>query len=343
MIEYIKIDKWFGRVDQLNDLVMVDVRSPAEFEQGHIPGAKNLPLCTDDERARVGTMYKSGGREASVLLGLDIVGTKLTGFVKAAMQMSPKRNVVIHCWRGGMRSANMAWLLDTAGFKVKVIEGGYKAFRRFIRKQFETKANIIIVGGHTGSGKTEIIYALRNKNEQVIDLEGIANHKGSAFGAIGMDDQPTNEQFENDIYNQWKQLDLSKPVWLEDESRSVGSVSIPDPLFIQMRQSPVLRIKVDKNTRIKRLVKEYSTYVQNDLKMAVERIRKNLGGQMANQAITAIDNKNYELATDILLIYYDKAYQRGLEKRSGDSVTDIDISNPDPAVIADQLLSTTKS
>lgn len=338
MIEHIKIDEWFERVEQLKDLVMLDVRSPAEFEQGHIPGAKNLSLFTDDERARVGTMYKSGGREASVLLGLDIVGTKLTGFVKAAMQMSPKRNVAIHCWRGGMRSANMAWLLDTAGFRVKVIEGGYKTYRRFIRKQFEINANIIIVGGHTGSGKTEIIYALRNKDEQVIDLEGIANHKGSAFGAIGMDDQPTNEQFENDLYHQWKQLDLSKPVWLEDESRSVGSVSIPDPLFIQMRQSPVLRIILDKETRINRLVKEYPTYEPDKLVDAVERIRKRLGGQWANRAIEAIIQQNYKLAADILLTYYDKAYLKGQENRSMDSVIDIEISNPEPAAVADQLI-----
>jgi len=339
MIEYIQIEKLFASIDTHEQVVLLDVRSPVEYKQGHIPGAINLPLFDNDERALVGTMYKSAGREASVLLGLELVGSKLVGFVKIAMKLAPKRKVLIHCWRGGMRSGNMAWLLDTAGFSVKVIEGGYKAYRGFIRKQFEIKANIIIVGGHTGSGKTEIIHALHNKNEQVIDLEGIANHKGSAFGAIGMENQPTNEQFENDIYDEWKKLDLSKYVWLEDESRSVGAVSIPDPLYKQMRQSQLVKINMGKEIRIARLVKDYVTIEPDKLVVAVERIRKKLGGQWADQAIEAIKKQNYELAADILLTYYDKAYLKGQQRRPTDTIINLEVKNPDPEMIADQLIS----
>jgi len=338
MIKKIQIEEWIEGKDPKMNQVLLDVRSPVEYEQGHIPGSINFPLFDNDERARIGTMYKRGGREASVLLGLELVGSKLAGFVKTAMQLAPKRNVVIHCWRGGMRSGNMAWLLDTAGFNVQLIEGGYKLYRRFIRKQFDNRAKIIIVGGYTGSGKTEIIHALRDRNEQVIDLEGIANHKGSAFGAIGMDNQPSNEQYENDLYDEWRKLDLSKYVWLEDESRSVGAVSIPDPLYRQMRESPVLKININKEERIARLVKDYVTIEPEELLVAVERIRKKLGGQWADQALEAIKERNYESATDILLTYYDKAYLNGQKKRSQDTIINLEVSNLDPETIADQLI-----
>ena len=198
---------------------VIDVRSPSEFLKGHIPGAFNIALFDDEERRKVGTLYKNSGKESSVLLGLDLVGPKMSGFVKAASRIALEREVLLHCWRGGMRSSGMAWLFETAGFKVSVLEGGYKAYRRFIRRKLEENIKLVVLGGKTGSGKSDILDHLAQSGEQVIDLEGIAHHKGSAFGAFGQESQPTTGHFENNLYHELNKFDLNLPVWVEDESR----------------------------------------------------------------------------------------------------------------------------
>jgi tRNA 2-selenouridine synthase len=174
---------------------VVDVRSQKEYKQGHIPGALNLPLFNDDERAIIGTLYKNSGKETSVLKGLELVGPKLTGFIKQLRSLVSGKEILVHCWRGGMRSESMAWLFEVAGYHVSLLDGGYKAYRKFIREAVEGPFNFIILGGNTGSGKTEILKALSDAAEQVLDLEAIARHKGSVYGGLGFTDQPTEEKF----------------------------------------------------------------------------------------------------------------------------------------------------
>jgi len=333
MIGYVNIEDVFigeSGAKDFSEISIIDVRSPAEFIKGHIPGAINIPLFNDEERAKVGTMYTKSGREASVLLGLKLVGPKLADYIRIARTNKSKKKIYIHCWRGGMRSASIAWLLDIAGMDVTVIVDGYKSYRRFIRKQFECQQKLVLLGGLTGSGKTDILHALKRMGEQVIDLEGIANHKGSAFGALGMKEQPTNEQFENNLYEFWRFLDRSIPVWLEDESRSIGRISIPDPLYKQMSSSPLMLINLDKKKRIQRLVSEYSKYDIVDQTGSVEKIRRKLGGDMANKAIIALDNNDFNKFTDIILTYYDKAYNSGISKRYKSTINNIALSEDNP-------------
>ena len=169
---------------------IIDVRSPAEYDNAHIPGALSLPLFSNDERAAVGTIYKQCGKVKAVSKGLEIAGPKLSSFAKFALSLKTD-HLLIHCWRGGMRSSSMAWLIETLGIKCTLLEGGYKSYRSHIRAELAKPFKIALLGGYTGSGKTELLQHLHNNNQQIIDLEAIAKHKGSAFGAIGQPQQPS--------------------------------------------------------------------------------------------------------------------------------------------------------
>jgi tRNA 2-selenouridine synthase len=294
---------------------ILDVRSPKEFHQGHIPGAISFPLFTDEERAIVGTAYARKGKETALLKGLEIVGPKLGSFVKSAFELAPGNEVLVHCWRGGMRSEAMAWLMQFAGIKTSVLAGGYKAYRRFIRESFAQSPPLIVLGGMTGSGKTEILQYLSSRGEQVIDLEGIANHKGSAFGAMGQADQPTNEQFENNLAAKWLDLDADKPVWIEDESRNIGKVIIPGPLYEKMSRAKVVLIDVPFAERVKRLSDEYGRFAETELAAVLSKISKRIGADVASSAIKALKEGHVENAVSTVLRYYDKTYQFGISKR----------------------------
>lgn len=317
---------------------VMDVRSPSEFSQGHIPGAINLPLFDDEERKVVGTLYKKSGREAAILEGLDFAGKKLSAFVKQARKAVSGKKLLMHCWRGGMRSESMAWLLNLAGFEVFLLKGGYKAYRHYVLSLLEKPARILILSGKTGSGKTEILQHLQHMGEQVIDLEGIAHHKGSAFGAIGESPQPRSEQFENEMADLWRIIDRERPVWLEDESHSIGSVFIPHVFYQQMNQAKVIRIDMPKDLRVKRLIKDYAGFPKELLVQSIEKIQRRLGGQHAKAAIEALDQDDFETAIDIVLDYYDKAYTYDLGKRSPEQFTHLETDTEDAEENARKVL-----
>ena len=185
--------------------LIIDVRSPSEYTHAHIPQAQNLPLFSDEERKVIGTAYKQLSRERAIKFGLDYFGPKMRTTIEevetlakvSESQTHSSTTILVHCWRGGMRSGAVAWLLDLYGFKVFTLEGGYKAYRNWILQQFEKPFNFNIIGGFTGSGKTPLLYGLQKNNKTIIDLEGLANHKGSALGGIGQPPQPSQEMFEN--------------------------------------------------------------------------------------------------------------------------------------------------
>lgn len=298
-----------------HEKVIIDVRSESEFLQGHIPGSLNFPILNNEERAIVGTTYKKQGSNQAVLEGIRLTGPRLHKLVEQVQQAVGTQEALAYCWRGGMRSKNFCWIMQQAGVQVTPITGGYKQYRRWIHNQFERKFNFTLLTGYTGSGKTEILTLLKQKKEQTLCLESFAHHKGSAFGGINQAQQPTTEQFENNIGEALSSLDEYQNIWLEDEAIGIGNVFIPLPIWQNMRESKLIKIEVSKEERIKRLVKEYGMAQPDALKKAIKQIEKKLGGQHAKAAIMAIDNNNLTVAADIILTYYDKYYDKSIESR----------------------------
>ncbi len=318
--------------------VLFDVRSPGEFEFGHIPGAVSFPLFSDDERAQVGTVYKKNGKEKAFELGLKIVGPKMAGFVKSAKKLAPDRQIGVHCWRGGQRSGSMAWLLDSAGFEVQVLDGGYKNYRQFVRDGFgKIDLKIVILGGKTGSGKTKILHALSEIGEQIIDLERLANHKGSAFGDIGEPAQPSVEAFENQLFEEISKLDPARWVWLENESRSIGRAFIPDSFWEKMKNAPLVNIEIPLAGRVQNLVEDYTGHDPELLEKAFRKIDSKLGGAAFKSAIENVQAGNFAAAAEIALFYYDKTYRHCLEKSVSPQIRHLDFEFSDPKLIAKHL------
>jgi tRNA 2-selenouridine synthase len=299
----------------VSEIPVFDVRSPSEFKQGHLPGAISFPLFDDAERAIVGTLYKQQGKELAVLEGLRIVGPKLAGFVEQAIALAPGRELSMYCWRGGMRSGSMAWLLRSAGFTVRLLQGGYKAYRQTVQNHFTNAFPFIVLSGPTGSGKTEILVELRALGEQVIDLEDLAKHRGSAFGALGMDEQPSIEQFENNLYQQLEMLDLSKRIWIEDESRNIGKVALHDGIWQNLDNAPLVLLESSMEDRVLRLVKEYGKFDPELLRASLNKIAKRLGGLTLQEGIEALETGDLAKVAEITLRYYDKSYHFSREKR----------------------------
>ena len=321
---------------------ILDVRSPKEFEQGHIPSAISFPLFNDEERAKVGTCYKKKSREQAVELGFDIVGPKLGDFIRKAQSLAPERSVRVHCWRGGMRSGAIAWALNLAGFETLTLQGGYKAYRQWVRTVLSTPKNIVLLGGMTGTAKTDILHALAKQGEQVLDLEGHANHRGSSYGALCLPPQPTTEQFENVLADKWLSFDARQPIWIEAESRRVGACCVPPELFAQMEAAFALEITRPVSERVALLVDIYGQADTDELVAATERIRKRLGGQRTQDAIAAIQAGDLATAVTITLDYYDRTYRYGLEQRDH-VVPEIDVSGLSAAQAAKRLSKTIKN
>lgn len=294
---------------------IIDVRSPSEFKKGHILGAINIPLFSDEERAVVGTKYVQESRYNSVLAGLDYVGLKLSGFIEEASRISVNGEVIVYCWRGGMRSASMSWLFNLAGLYSTTLIGGYKSYRKYLKEYLARPLNLVVLGGMTGSGKTDLLHQISSLGQQVIDLEGLANHKGSAFGSIGQKPQPSTEFFENLLFEQLLKLDPQKPIWVEDESKGIGSTFIPDEFFNQMINSTIIAIELSLKDRVRRLAKDYTDCEPSLLIESTTRISKKLGYDNAKRAIDFINSGDFESAIEITLTYYDKAYQYGLETK----------------------------
>ncbi len=291
---------------------VLDVRSPGEFSHAQIPGAHSLPLFTDEERKVVGTSYKQQGRQPAIKIGLDYFGVKMKSMVEevekimgtgqdAAGNALPARGVVlVHCWRGGMRSAGVAWLLDLYGFEVFTLTGGYKAFRKWVLQSFEKDYSMKILGGYTGTGKTAMLQELKKQGHPVIDLEGLANHKGSAFGGIGQPPQPSVEMFENLLARElWRNKE--KTFWLEDESQRIGILNIPPVFWRSMRTQPLFFVDVPFHERLLYIMSEYGHCDKERLLLSIERIQKRLGPLETKNAIAHLKKDETELYFTALL------------------------------------------
>lgn len=312
---------------------VLDVRSPGEYKHAHIPAAISFPLFSDDERKIVGTAYKQESREQAIKIGLDFFGVKMRKMVEEVerlfavssklsanteLKTQNSKTVLVHCWRGGMRSAGVAWLLDLYGYKVYTLIGGYKVFRKWVLEQFEKQYPFQVLGGYTGSGKTYVLEALLKKKECVVNLEKLANHKGSAFGNIGMPQQPSPELFENCLAVELFFLaQLQKPIWVEDESQRIGDINIPIQLWKQIRQKPLFFLDIPFEERLKHIVAEYGKLEKEKLVNSIIRIKKRLGGLETKEAINGLLEDRVEDSFRILLTYYDKGYLKAMHNREG--------------------------
>lgn len=301
--------------------VVFDVRSPQEFQQAHYLTAHSLPLFTNDERAIVGTLYKKQSREQAIKKGLDFFGPKMHAIINQAestVSRSSRRNVIVHCWRGGMRSAAIAWLLDLYGFPVSTLEGGYKKFRNWALQQFEKSYNLRVLGGFTGSGKTEILHELAQHGHLVVDLEDLAHHRGSAFGNLNGIPQGSTEQFENNLaltlFNLHQKAKPEQKIWVESESTRIGNVRIPHLFFNQMKAAERIDLNIPFEKRLEFIVEGYGKFDKEALIAATQRIEKRLGGLNMQKTITYIREGNLREAFAILLTYYDKAYTKSARK-----------------------------
>lgn len=341
-------------------LPLLDVRSPAEYQTAHMAGAHNLPLFSDAERAQVGTAYARQGQEAASLLALRLVGGRLADMVESARRICPPRpltpdaaaalaacpaasagtipampetpsapcrHVLLHCWRGGLRSRSVGWLLESCGFTVHLLRGGYRAFRTHVRKELARPRPVLVLGGMTGCGKTDILHALAALGEQIIDLEGLAHHRGSAFGAVALSGgQPGNEAFENSLFEQWRTLDPRRPVWLEDESRRIGHVTLCEEFFRHIDTSPLLVVDLPLPLRIRRLVAIYGSAAPGSppapdiveaLCAALQKLHRRLGSAACARCCELVREGRLDEAVGRVLHYYDKCYGHQQAQRSG--------------------------
>lgn len=330
-------------LERARHLPVVDVRSPSEFAQGHIPDAVNLPLFSDAERAEIGTIYVRQGREPAVLRGLGMVGLRMEELARSLLEIAAEGELLMHCWRGGMRSGSVAWLAEQAGCRVRVLEGGYKRFRRWVVTGDFAPHSVRVLGGLTGAGKTEVLHELAACGQSMIDLEGLAHHKGSAFGALGELPQPTQEQFENELALAWLRLPEGTSVWLEDESRRVGRCHLPDWLWQAKLAGDYAVLELPDSERIRHLERHYGQHDADELRSCLHAIRKRLGGLRTTQAEAALDAGDLKEVCRIVLAYYDKAYRFTLDDLAPTRKRVFSFETLDPpaiaAVLADALSS----
>ena len=321
------------------NLPIVDVRSEGEFSEGHVPGAFNLPILNNEERKAVGTDYKQKGQLEAIKTGFRLVGPRIIDIVNDAERIADHKELLVHCWRGGMRSGNFCHFVGMAKMRTHQLRGGYKAYRPEALESFKLPLRLMVIGGSTGSGKSEILRALKAKGEQVIDLEDLAHHKGSVFGGLMMPPQPTTEQFQNNLFEEILKLDLSRRIWIEDESIAVGKIFLPLDLWKTMSEAPLVEIVVSKEDRIKRLVNEYGPAPKEQFLASMEKIVKKLGGQHFNSAKAKLFEGDMHATIDILLTYYDKAYATGMSKKTNRIVLKSEWNSVNTDSIVTELIS----
>jgi tRNA 2-selenouridine synthase len=310
MITTITVEQLFSGNYQL-----IDVRAPLEFAQGHITGACNIPLFSDHVRALVGCVYAQKGKQEAMRFAMHEIGPQLGDLVDQVCRVHDGRLLCIYCARGGMRSGAVAWLFSFFQLPVVRLHGGYKAFRNWALIQHAQVFDLRVLGGKTGSGKTDFLHFLVDAGEQIIDLEALAHHKGSVFGG-DKDFQATQQQFENDLACQCATLNKQRRVWIEDESRKIGSVIIPEPFWLSMKQAPWYMLNTRLSERVARIIDEYGGLEKDFLLHALTEIKDHLGLQRYEHIKTLIEGNDLVVAVNDLLVYYDKKYTHNLKEKN---------------------------
>ncbi|CAE7237801.1 selU [Symbiodinium natans] len=346
-----------GSVGDLSEpsprLLLLDVRSPGEFAVGHIPGAVNLPLFDDDARAAVGTDFKRKGKFEAIRRGLQLAGPNFAGFIDALQELGakPGSRLLVYCWRGGMRSGSMAWLFSLCGYQAQTLKGGYRGFRRWCKtvvgqEHAPAPAPVWVLGGCTGVGKTAVLWELRQRGEQVIDLEALAHHRGSAFGAIGQPEQPSNEAYENLLAFAVRRVKPGFRLWLEHEARHVGKVLVPVGILSWVtKPGAMIFLSMKQSLRVQRLVEDYCAQAKlqdhgkDELKQCISGgLAKRLGGQRVKEALQMLDEGRWEEVAAMMLDYYDKLYDIWARESECLARVDVDCPTADASANAELVL-----
>ena len=247
---------------------IIDVRSPAEFAEDHLPGAVNWPVLSNDERRIVGTLYVQTSPLAARKVGSAMVARNVAQHIDTWVQDKPREwQPLVYCWRGGQRSGTMAWFLDQIGFRTTRLAGGYKGFRAVVRDDLATlpqRFQLQVLAGRTGSGKTRLLQALADQGAQILDLEALAHHRGSILGGVPGDPQPSQKRFDTELWTALQRMDATRPVFVESESKKIGRLQLPDSLVQHMReQGKVLRVEMPEAARVQLLLQEYGFFADD--------------------------------------------------------------------------------
>ncbi len=314
---------------------IIDTRTPKEFAHDHIPGAINIPIFSNEERAIVGTLYKQVSKEEAIDTGIEIFAKKLPDFMKEIKKYRNEK-LIINCWRGGMRSRAVTALLSSLGYDVTQLQGGYKAFREHVRERvynYDFTPNLIVLWGLTCTGKTRLLEKFQNS----IDLEGLAQHRSSLYGAVGLVPR-SQKMFETLLLQRLDELNKEKVVFIEGESRRIGDIMIPEKLWKKIRKGKNVLITRDLDNRANLAVNEYFATTKNvtEIRKITESLWKVISKENKEKVIACIDNKNFHDAAKILLeFYYDPLYSHTLKQITFDK----EISSNDESMAISSLIS----
>lgn len=317
---------------------IIDVRSQSEYMESHIIGALNIPLLNDENRVKVGKIYKSEGKESAIALGFKLVNPLKAQIFQQLKESTNSNAIRLYCARGGLRSSNMSKFFSDNNYNIYVLKGGYKAYKNHVLKSIATFNKIIILSAYTGSGKTEILRVLKNKNQQVLDLEEIASHKGSVFGGLGYGEQCSSGQFHNKIYEALKTYDSNQVTWVESESITIGSVHLPRELWENMKKANGIEYRIPNEFRVKHILEQYGGFDSENLSSCIQNLRKRIGNEACHELLELIQIRNLEAAVLKLLKYYDMSYEYGRNKRNSQNYVKIEFSNFNLEEMADNLL-----
>lgn len=305
-----RVEDWTGGFDAI-----IDVRSPAEFADDHIPGAISLPALSNEERAHVGTLYKQVSAFEAKKVGAALISRNIAHHIEQYFIDKPGGfRPLVYCWRGGQRSGSVALVLAEIGFRPHTLIGGYKAYRRSVLSQIETvppRFHYRVVGGRTATAKTRFLKALEQAGAQVLDLEGLANHKGSMFGLTPGTEQPSPRGFESRIVDALRRFDPEKPVWVESESPKIGQLFVPKSLHDAMRNAPAIRLHAPMAARVQHSVNDYRPWFDHpdEVKARLERLTYRHGHAMIAKWVALLDARDWCGLVEALLVdHYDPAY-----------------------------------
>lgn len=298
----------------------------------------SLPLLNNEERHEVGIAYKKLGRDEAVRLGYKLVGHKFVAYIDEARSKAPNGEILIYCWRGGIRSNTMAWLLSSAGMRIFLLEGGYKEYRQWCLRLWSRAWPLMVLSGKTGAGKTEILQELVAYKQDILDLEALACHRGSAFGGLGQPPQPSQESFENQLAWELGTLQDSTKIWIENESRFIGRLRIPDLFFDQTSKAPLISIDRELHDRARRILKDYGTFSKELLIEKTISITKRMGGDRVKESVEALQADDWMGWVLPLLDYYDRNYQHSIQMRKGKYERVLSVSGQSASAIARNLM-----